>query len=92
MSRGKSNEKPELPEPADPLSTVYTTGLQRKIAFAKLNTGEEPAKTFHDSLSEEDQVRFDALFVWICDSGTIKNDQKFGMVQIRCFAGSMGWG
>lgn len=86
MSTGQLSERSEPPEPAEPLNTVYATGSQRKIAFAKLDTGEEPAKTFHSSLSEDDQARFDALFVWICDSGTIKNDQKFhpNVGQIQC--------
>ena len=77
MARAKSAENAEPPAPTDPFNTVHEIGGQRRIVFARIANGSEPAKQFYDSLSDHDKNCFDALFIWICEHGSIKNDTKF---------------
>jgi putative component of toxin-antitoxin plasmid stabilization module len=94
MARAKSAGTSEPPPPAHPLNTIHQGGSQRRIAFAKLKDGSEPAKQFYDSLTDDDKDHFDALFLWICDRGAITNDRKFhpSVGEIKCVHGGSAKG
>ncbi len=75
-----------IPEPGDPLNAEHYSGPQRKVVFAKLGGGSEPAKHFYEGLDEGGKDGFDNLFVLMCDHGKITNKEKFRhkVGSIRC--------
>lgn len=74
--RTGSQSAQSRPQPEQPRNVLHD-GPARNIAYARLSNGSEPARAFFDSLSGEDQNKFMSLFVTMCETGRILNEEKF---------------